>query len=204
MGYQFPLKLSFKLIAMAPKIYVHDADGQEILFVKQKVWNLKEDVRIYSDSSESDQIFNINADRIIDFSANYHFTDSRINQSLGKIKRKGIRSLWKSTYLISDERDQQTHFIREDNPWAKVGDTVLGGIPFLGFISGYVFHPTYTAYIGNNRDDLSRPVMRLVKQPAFWEGVFAIEKLDNSISEAEEKRLLLSFFMMIQLERRRG
>jgi hypothetical protein len=204
MGYQFPLKLSFKLIAMAPKIYIHDANGQEIFFVKQKVWNLKEDVRIYSDSSESNQIFNINADRIIDFSANYNFTDSRTQQPLGKIKRKGMRSLWQSTYQVSDSHEKQTHFIREDNPWAKVGDSVLGNIPFLGFISGYVFHPTYTAYVGNDRNDLSSPVMRLEKQPAFWEGVFTIEKLDNSISEAEEQRLLLSFFMMIQLERRRG
>lgn len=204
MGYQFPLKLSFKLIAMAPKIYIHDANGQEILFVKQKVWNLKEDVRIYSDSTENLQIFNINADRIIDFSANYNFTDSRTQHPLGKIKRKGMRSIWQSTYLVFDERDTQTHFIREDNPWTKIGDAVLSSVPVVSMFSGYIFHPSYTAYAGTSRDDLSHPVMRLDKQPAFWEGVFTIEKLDESLSDEVEQRLLLSMFMMIQLERRRG
>lgn len=204
MTFQYPLSMSFKLIALAPQIYVHDAAGQEIIYVRQKVLNLKEDVRIYSDQSRSEEVFRINADRIIDWSANYHFTDSKTESSLGRIKRKGWRSIWRSTYLVFDEHEQQTYFIREDNAWTKVGDALLGEIPFLGFISGYVLHPTYTAYKGVDRDDLRHPVMRLKKEPAFWEGVFSIHGLDESLTVQEEKRLLLSFFMMIQLERRRG
>jgi len=46
--------------------------------------------------------------------------------------------------------------------------------------------------------------MRLTKQPAFLEGKFAIEKLDDSLTPHQEMNLVLSFMMMILLERRRG
>ncbi len=204
MIYQYPLQMSFKLIALSPQIYIRDANGREIMYVHQKVWNLKEDVRIFSDSSKSSEIFRINADRIIDFSANYHFTESRSEKSIGRIKRKGLRSIWQATYYVFDDYDEQSHFIREDNPWAKVGDALLGEVPFLGLLSGYVFHPAYTAYKGLDRDDTSYPVMRIEKQPSFWERSFSVELLDQSLTGREEHMLLLSFFMMIQLDRRRG
>jgi hypothetical protein len=199
-AYQFPLHLRFKLVALAPQIYITDANGQEILFVRQKILNLKEDVRIFSDSSKSREIFRINADRIIDFSANYRFTDSSNEQPLGSIKHKGLRSIWKATYLVHDPANQQRFHITEDNPWVKVGDMLFSEIPILGFFTGYLFHPTYTAY----RSDNEQPVMRLEKQPAFFERSFDIQKLDNNLSDEEEKLLLLSFMMKIQLERSRG
>ena len=39
---QYPLELSFKIIALAPQIYVKDARGQELLYVRQKLLKLKE------------------------------------------------------------------------------------------------------------------------------------------------------------------
>jgi len=118
--------MRFKLISLTPQVYITEANGNEVVFVRQRMLKLKEDIQIYSDSSKSEEIFRIKADRIIDFSANYHFTDSRLDEPLGSIKRKGMRSLWRATYFVSDQNEQQTHHIKEDNPWAKVGDALLG------------------------------------------------------------------------------
>lgn len=200
MPYQYPLRLRFKLIALAPQIYITDAGGQEILFVRQKVLALKEDVRIFSDSSQSREIFRIKADRILDFSARYNFIDSATEQKLGSVKHKGVRSIWKATYLISDAGDRETHTITEDNPWVKVADIFLGELPIIGMFTGYFFHPSYTAY----RLETNQPVMQLVKQPSFFERSFEIQKLDDSMGDDEERLLLLSFMMKIQLERSRG
>jgi uncharacterized protein YxjI len=200
MSYQYPLHLRFKLIALAPQIYITDANGNELMFLRQKILPLKEDIRIYADSNKSREIFRLKADRILDFSARYHITDSATERPLGSVKHKGLRSIWKATYLISDASDRETHTITEDNPWVKVADIVLGEIPIVGMFTGYFFHPTYTAYrLANNQ-----PVMQLVKQPSFFERYFEIHKLEDNLSDDEERLLVLSFLMKVQLERSRG
>jgi hypothetical protein len=199
--YEYPLKLSFKIMAVAPQIYIRDASGRDLFYVKQKLFKLKESISVFSDSTKQNQLYTIGADRILDFSAQYYFTSYASNQRIGSVKRQGMKSLWKASYMIFDANGQQTHHIKEDNPWVKVADGCLTGIPVLGMFSGYVFHPHYVVYqVGTET-----PVMRLSKKPAFLEGVFGIEKLVPFVaSEDEETRLLLSFMMMLLLERQRG
>ena len=88
--------------------------------------------------------------------------------------------------------------IREENAWVKVLDGLFGGIPIIGMFSGYVFNPAFL---------VSRPdgtvVMRLVKQPAFFESKFTISK-QAALDKSEETCVLLSLLMMILLERSRG
>lgn len=201
MKYQYPLNLRFKLIALAPRITVTDANGQELLYVHQKTLAFKEDVKIYSDSSKSRQLYRIRADRVIDFSAEYRFTNEQ-DQPFGSIKHKGFRSIWKATYLIMDADGQQTHHVSEGNPWVKVADMLLGEIPVVGLFSGYLFHPTYFLYDSENE----QPIFQLTKHPAFFEATFEIAPLEGAaqLSRTQEERLLLALLMMVQLERSRG
>ncbi len=143
MRFQYPLKASFKIVALAPQIYVRDANGRTLMYVKQKLFKLKENVGVFSDESKSQQLFTIGADRIIDFSAQYYFTSHYTNQRFGSVKRKGMRSLWRASYMIFDGVGNQTHELHEANPWTKVADGCFGQIPLLGMLSGYVFHPEY-------------------------------------------------------------
>ena len=200
MAVQYPLDIRFKLIALAPRMFVTDAAGNNVLFVSQKVLALKEDIQIYRDESRAQEIYRIKADRVLDFSTTYHFTDSSSSRSLGAIKSKGWRSIWKATYEVVDANGTQSHRIEEDNPWVKVGDTLLGEVPIVGLFTGYFLHPKYSAYdVGSDQ-----AVMRLEKQPGFFESRFKLEKLDPKISTEVEQRLLLSFMLMIQFMRRRG
>jgi uncharacterized protein YxjI len=202
--YQYPLNLRFKLIALAPRVTVTDAGGTEQLFVNQKILNLKEDVRIYNNSKKEREVYRIKADRIIDFSATYRFTDSATERPLGAIKRKGMRSLWRATYFMDNAAGQTTHHLKEDNPWVKVGDAFLNEIPIVGLFTGYFLNPSYTVYRGENREDESRPVMTLAKQPAFFESSYTIQLVDAAVQPDEELEVLLGILMAVQLERRRG
>ena len=92
MMYHNPLQMSFKLLAFGPQISVKDASGQQMFYVHQKALKLKEDVGVFSDSSRGQQLFRIQADRIIDFSAAYTITDMN-GMVLGKIRREGMRSM---------------------------------------------------------------------------------------------------------------
>jgi len=202
--YQYPLKLNFKLIALAPRIIVTDAAGREVLFISQKVFKLKEDVRVYRDQSKQEEVFHINAEQILDFNTRYNFYESGNERHLGSVKAKGWRSIWRATYHIDDAAGQQTHYIKEDNPWVKVLDALFQEIPFAGIFAGYVFHPSYTAYRGSNYEDESQPVMRIHKEAAFFEGVYRMELLNPAVDATEEIRTLLSFMLMVQFMRRRG
>lgn len=197
--YNYPLNLRFKIIALAPQIYVTDANGNSVLYVRQKILNLREDVRIFRDDSKTDEVFRINADRILDIGARYRFTDSKTEQPLGAIKQRGLKTIWKAHYDIETPSGNATHDLTEDNPWVKVGDALLGEIPFLGLVSGYLLHPAYTV-----KDSTGLPIMHLVKEPAFFESKYRIDLMTPEINPDEEKRLLLSVMMMVQLTRMRG
>lgn len=202
--FDYPLNLRFRLIALAPRIIVIDSRANEVLFIKQKVFKLREDIRIFSDQSESREVFNIQAEQILDFNTRYNFYDSKSGQHLGSVKARGWRSIWSATYLIDDARQQQMMSIKEDNPWVKVADSLINDIPVIGWLSGYLFHPSFTCYRGSDQDDRSQPVMRIQKQGAFFENMFTVELLDGAINADEEVSALLSFMLMVQFMRRRG
>lgn len=192
----YPLTLRFKIFAIAPQISVEDANGTLLHYVRQKVLKLREEVTVFADRERTVPGFSINADRIIDFSARYRFTDTD-GTDLGSVKRQGVKSLWKARYDIYSG-ESVVMDISEDDPWIKVADAILSQVPFVGVAANYLFHPSYTV----TRTD-GAPVMRLTKRPAFWEGRFSIEKLAD-LSEDEETLVLLSLLMMVLLERGRG
>lgn len=199
MLYNYPLSLRFKIIALAPQIYITDANEMPVVYVRQKILNLREDVRIFRDDSKTEEIFRINADRIIDIGARYHFTDSETEQSLGSIKQRGLKTIWKAHYDLEDSTSKATHDITEDNPWVKVGDALLGEIPIVGMFAGYMLHPSYTV-----KDAHGTPMMQLTKEPAFFESKYTIQTLVDELDPVVENRLLLGLMMMVQLTRARG
>ncbi len=197
-GIQYPLTLSFKVLALASQATVTDAGGRTILFTRQKLLKFKEHVEIWTDKSQATRLADIRANKVIDWSARYQFTDASA-LPVGSVGRKGWRSLWKAHYEVFNPGDNSTDFsIHEENGWIKVADSILGEIPILGIFCGYFFHPSYLA----SRADGSA-VMRMTKKPAFWEGRFQIERL-AAVDPREELNLLLSFLMLVLLERRRG
>lgn len=193
----YPLELSFKLLAIASQIYIRDPDGSLLGYVKQKLFKLKEDINIFADESQTQLLYNIKADRVIDFSARYNFTDAQ-GSHIGSIKRQGMRSLWRANYEISDAAGNQVMKINEENGWIKVIDALIGEVPVIGMFTGYFFNPSYIVSRTNET-----PVARLQKRPAFFEGKFQLSALDQ-LSPEEEVRVLLGALSMTLLERARG
>lgn len=192
----FPLELNFKKFVINPQVKVTDASGGVVLYTKQKAFKLKEAVTVFADAEQTRPLYSINADRVLDFNAKYNIADAS-GRALGSVARKGRKSIWRAQYDVLDGGGAPMT-IREENGWVKVGDALFGEIPFVGIFSGYVFNPTYLLTNASGA-----PLMRLSKQPAFMEGRFRIEKL-GVMGEHEETRAVLSFLMMVLLERRRG
>ena len=192
----YPLQVGFKIMAIAQQLSVTEPNGNLVCYVKQKAFKLKEAVTVFADQAQTQPLYTINANKILDFSANYQFAD-RNGAPLGSVRRRGMKSLWKAHYDIYDG-ETPIMTINEESAWTKVFDSLLGEVPLLGMFSGYFFHP---AYLVKRPDETV--VLRMQKQPAFFEGKFIIEK-HAEMNEREELRALLSLIMMILLERRRG
>lgn len=192
----YPLDLSFKIIAFNPQVRVTDASGQLIAYVKQKAFKLKEDVTIFADEGQLQPLYRMNANRILDFNANYNITTPN-GQPLGSIRRPGMRSIWKANYPISDPSGAEIGMIHEESAWVKVMDAMLGEVPVLGMFTGYFFNPAYLV------DVRGQTVLYLKKQPAMFEGKFTVEQR-GQLDPQEEPLILSSIIMALMLERGRG
>ncbi|MEE9439170.1 MAG: hypothetical protein V3V14_09240 [Saprospiraceae bacterium] len=191
------MKFIFKLSTLSNDFTAIDANGQMVAYVKQKMFKLKEDIRIFSDESMTDQVNSISANKWIDFSAAYSFFD-REGVEIGKIARKGWASIWKAKYEIFDNSQEHQYTIREEKGWVKVFDSVLGEIPILGFFTGYLFNPSYIV-----KDNDGNEIARLKKEASFWGRKFEVEKL-GQLKDDDDERIILGLMMMVLLERRRG
>lgn len=197
-GVQYPLTLSFKILALASQATVTDAAGKTVLYTKQKMFKFREHVEIFTDKTRATRLAEIKADKVIDWSARYSSTDAS-GQPIGAVGRKGWRSIWRAHYEVFNPGDAVPDFsIREENPGAKVMDGIIGDIPVVGLLSAYLFHPRYLA----TRSD-GRPAMRLEKKAAFFEGRFEITKV-GEMTPREELNLILAYMMLVMLERKRG
>jgi hypothetical protein len=145
-------------------------------------------------------VYEINADRVIDFNARFTFTNTA-GQVVGAVQRQGGRSLWKASYEVFAADGRSIALIQEENPWVKVLDALLSEIPFVGLITGYILNPKYLI----TENGTQRPLLRVTKSKSFLESKFAVERLEGSaIDEATSVATLLAILIMVLHERRRG
>jgi uncharacterized protein YxjI len=193
----YPLKLRFKRIALARQLSVEDSSGRLLMYVKQKAFKLREAITVFADREQTNPLYYINADRVIDFSATYQITDGA-NTRIGSVRQQGMRSLWRARFTIS--RDGAPVFeLKEENPWSRVGDHFFGEIPIVGIFAGYIFNPSYLISTADGTD-----VLRITKKPAFLEGVFEISRLPAPLSAENERLLLIGAVSVVVLEKNRG
>jgi hypothetical protein len=196
----YPLFVSFKILALAPQLQITDSSGRSLIYVKQKLFKFKEKVEIFTDKSKNTRLGIIKANKVLDWSARYFF-ESNNGSQIGSVGRKGMRSLWKATYeTFNPGDDTPDYIISEENPGAKILDSLLGQIPIVGMATSYLFNPKYLATQKSNGEG----VIRVTKKPALWEGKFQIDKLSENLASQQELNLIFSFIMLLLLERSRG
>jgi len=88
-----------KIFAFVGKISVTDASGALVAYSRQKAFKLREEIRVFSDESESTLLLMIKARNIIDFGATYDVTapDGRV---VGALRRKGFKSMVRDQWIV--------------------------------------------------------------------------------------------------------
>lgn len=189
---------TFKISTLSNDFTIEDRSGVSIGYVRSKLFRFKEDVVVYDSDQKTKELYHIKADRWLDFNVVFTITDAQSGAVLGKMARKGMRSIWKATYTIMDAAGNPLFNLQEDNAWTKFMDAALGEVPVLGMLTGYVFNPTYTA---KNQD--GKDYFNLKKMPSFFGRKFQLDRVVDIDDEAESL-VVLSMFMMVLLERQRG
>jgi uncharacterized protein YxjI len=104
-----------QVFALTGKLRLYNPQNQLVLYSQQKMFKLKEDIRIYSDESMKEELLYIQARHIIDFSAAYDVIDSQSGQKIGAWRRKGFRSMLRDEWELLDINDALRGCMHEDS-----------------------------------------------------------------------------------------
>lgn len=107
--------LKRQAIALTGRFRFYDPMGNLVMFSEQKMFKLREDIRVYSDENKTQEVLSIKARQIVDFSAAYDVVDSASNQKIGALRRKGWRSLLRDEWEVLDANDNVIGMLFEDS-----------------------------------------------------------------------------------------
>lgn len=133
--------LKRQVFALAGKFRFYAPDGRLVLFSEQKMFKLREDIRVYSDEGKTQEVLMIKARQILDFSAAFDVIDSVAGQKVGALRRKGLASLLRDEWEILD---------LNDNPIGKLFEDSMGLALIRRFLTNLV-PQNYDITIGTNR-----------------------------------------------------
>ena len=107
--------LKRQAIALTGKFRFYDPMGNLVMFSEQKMFRWREDIRVYADEAKTREVLGIKARQIVDFSAAYDVVDTALNQKVGALRRKGLRSLLRDEWEVLDENDNVKGLLFEDS-----------------------------------------------------------------------------------------
>jgi uncharacterized protein YxjI len=107
--------LKRQVFALTGKFRIYDPMGNLLLFSEQKMFRLREDIRVFGDETKAQEILQIKARQIMDFSAAYDVIDSTSGQKVGALRRKGLRSILRDEWEVLDAKDGVVGMLFEDS-----------------------------------------------------------------------------------------
>ncbi len=95
--------------------HIYNAQQQVVGYSELKAFKLKEDIRLYTDETMSQEIFSIKARNILDIAATYDITDSSTGQIIGAARRRGLKSMLRDEWALLAPGDREIGIITEDS-----------------------------------------------------------------------------------------
>jgi len=107
--------LQRQVFALTGKFRFYDPMGNLVMFSEQKMFKLREDIRVYADENKTQEVLSIKARQIIDFSAAYDVVDTAFNQKIGTLRRQGWNSMLRDEWQVLDANEVQIGVLFEDS-----------------------------------------------------------------------------------------
>ena len=107
--------LKRQVFALTGKFRFYEPNGGLVLFSEQKMFRLREDIRVYTDEGKQQEVLMIKARQIIDFAAAYDVVDSASGEKVGVLRRKGWSSILRDEWEVLNAQDQPIGSLFEDS-----------------------------------------------------------------------------------------
>lgn len=88
----------FKLFGAG--FHIYDASGNLVLYSKELPFRLRDDFRIFSDESETEELLNIKTPNFVESWAVFNVVDSHSGEELGGIQRKWLQSMLRDEWAF--------------------------------------------------------------------------------------------------------
>lgn len=109
--------------------HVYDERGNSVFYSKQKAFKLREDLRVYSDESQRNELLTIKTPQILDIGATYYVKDATTDTDIGALKRKGLKSLLKDEWVFLSTDGQEIGKLTESSMVLAILSRLFSLIP---------------------------------------------------------------------------
>ena len=127
------------LTKMGIKLHIYNSNGQLIMYSRLLPLEFKKDIRLYTGEDEQEELIRIKARQLLDFEAFYDVFDSKTEEKIGTLRKKGLKSFLKSKWLILDTTD------------AEIGNISEDGLAVIRRIFPLFFPPRFDVFIQNTK-----------------------------------------------------
>ena len=135
-GYMVRQKV-MKILGEEFHIYSDESMRSMIGYSKMAALKLKEDIRVYSDESKSTELLIIKQKGILDLTGGFSIVDGQTGESLGTLRRKGMKSILRDSWILVDDKENVIGSLGEESGGLAL---VRRFIPYLTILFPQQFH----------------------------------------------------------------
>ena len=107
--------LKRQALALTGVFRIYDQSEQLVAYSRQKMFKLREDIRVFADEAQSQELLYIQARQILDFSAAYDVRDSQSGELVGTLRRRGLHSMVRDQWDVLGPNEQLIGTLLEDS-----------------------------------------------------------------------------------------
>ena len=126
-----------KILGEEFHIYSDESMRSMIGYSKMAALKLKEDIRVYSDESKSTELLIIKQKGILDFTGGFSIVDGQTGESLGTLRRKGMKSIIRDSWVLMDQKENVVGSLGEESGGLAL---IRRFIPYLHILFPQQFH----------------------------------------------------------------
>lgn len=104
-----------KIFSLVPQFRFLDSNGNILAFLRKKVFTWRDEIRVYTDETQTMELLYIKARKIIDWGTAFDVIDSINQHKVGALKRRAWKSLLRKEWTILDANDQEIGKFQEDS-----------------------------------------------------------------------------------------
>ncbi|MEN6409149.1 MAG: hypothetical protein ABFD44_05480 [Anaerolineaceae bacterium] len=189
-AYQYPTYLLHKQVfSFTGRFRIYNPEGQMVLFCQQKIFKLREDLRVYADEAMTQPMLAIQARQIMDFSAAYDVSDALTGEKVGALRRRGWKSIARDEWEVLDAYDRPVGVLIEDS---------LGHAMLRRLLLGSLFPQNYDLLVNDRR------VMDLRQRFHMFRYVLELDFRENSNHEVDPRLGIAAGILLAAIEGKQG